>query len=140
MRGWDVVLTNARITIFNKRPDPKSKKFLYYPHKIPDVWFHCSHKTEIQQGSLVSVNEYKIRIPFPQENWIEPPCYQNLMEVGESWTVQKGDFFMVGEWEEGCVEGITHIKKNFPGIAGVVQNYSENFTGLSPHIRISGGD
>ncbi|HIY17899.1 MAG TPA: hypothetical protein IAA44_00665 [Candidatus Blautia avistercoris] len=132
--------TNATITIFNKRPDLQTRKVFYFPHKIEDVWFYCSRKTEIQQGALVSANEYKIRIPFPQQDWVPPSSYQTFAGIVREWTVQDDDFFILGEWDKSFVEGISQVKKEFSGVVGMVLNHTENFIGTSPHIRIGGGD
>ena len=46
------MLTNAEITIFNRRSDKDSKKFVYIPHYISDVWFHTDQKTSVMTGGL----------------------------------------------------------------------------------------
>lgn len=134
------MITNAAITIFNKYPDKSSGKFIYVPHYLPEVWFHAGQKTEVNQGNLASANEYKIRIPFPQEGWLPSESFQRSDKTEGNWTVQEGDFFLVEDWGKECVESITEIKKKFSGTVGIVLNHSENFFGSSPHIRIGGGD
>lgn len=134
------MLTNATITIFNRFSDRGEKKIIYVPHVLPEVWFHANQITRAEQGGLVSANDYKIRIPFPRDGWLPPNDFQDLADPGEHWTVQDQDFFLVGTWEGGSVEGIAEIKRKFSGIAGVILNHSENFFGSSKHIRIGGGD
>ena len=134
------MITNAEITIFNKFADRKQRKMVYVPHYIPQVWLHSALKTAVGQGGLSAASEYKIRIPFPQDGWLPPNDFRDLAETKENWTVQDGDFFIVGKWEGENVEGIAEIKKKFLGVSGMILNHSENFFGSCPHIRIGGGD
>lgn len=134
------MLTNTGITIFNAFSDKKSKKIVYVPHYIDAVWFHADQKTEIVNGGLNSADAYKIRIPYEKfENWISASEFRKSSGVSGKWTVQNGDFFMIGRWTGENVSGIDEIRKNAVGIVGKVLNHSENFFGGSKHIRIGGG-
>lgn len=134
------MLTNATITIFNRFADQKFKKFIYVPHILPDVWFHEKQVIRPEQGGLVSANDYRIRIPFPRDGWLPPNDFKDLADTENQWTVQDKDFFLVGTWEGGPVNGIDELKKKFSGTVGIILNHSENFFGSSQHIRIGGGD
>lgn len=134
------MLTNATITIFNRFADQKLKKFIYVPHILPDVWFHEKQVIRSEQGGLVSANDYRIRIPFPRDGWLPPNDFKDLADTENQWTVQDKDFFLVGTWEGGPVNGIDELKKKFSGTVGIILNHSENFFGSSQHIRIGGGD
>lgn len=134
------MLTNATITIFNRFADQKLKKFIYVPHILPDVWFHEKQVIRPEQGGLVSANDYRIRIPFPRDGWLPPNDFKDLADTENQWTVQDKDFFLVGTWEGGPVNGIDELKKKFSGTVGIILNHSENFFGSSQHIRIGGGD
>ena len=93
------MLTNTGITIFNAFSDKKSKKIVYVPHYIDAVWFHADQKTEIVNGGLNSADAYKIRIPYEKcENWISASEFRKSSGVSGKWTVQNGDFFMIGRW------------------------------------------
>lgn len=134
------MLTNTDITIFNAFPDKKSKKIVYVPYYVDAVWFYEDQKTEIVNGGLGSVDVYKIRIPYEQcGNWIPAVEFRKKSNVSGEWTVQNGDFFMVGSWNGGNVSGIDEIRKKASGIVGKVLNHSGNFFGGSKHIRIGGG-
>lgn len=133
------MLTNAVITIFNKFPDRAIKQFIYVPHFLREVWFHTKQKTTVGESGLVSADEYAIRIPFPCEGWLPPNDFKDLSEPGENWTVQNGDFFLIGEWKGGSVSGINDVRKEFHGVVGTVLSHSENFFGTAQHIRIGGG-
>lgn len=135
-----MVLTNVTITIFNRFADREQKKFVYVPHVLADVWFHAKQVIRPEQGGMVSANDYRIRIPFPRDGWLPPNDFKDLVDAGDYWTVQDKDFFMVGVWDGGSVNGMEEIKKKFSGTAGVILNHSENFFGSSQHIRIGGGD
>lgn len=133
------MITNATITIFNKFPDRESRRFVYVPHVLKDVWFHTDQKTAVADSGLASADSYKIRIPYPCEGWLPPNDYRDLASLHRNWTVQNGDFFLVGEWNGGNVSGIKDIQDKFHGIVGTVLSHSENFFGTVPHIRIGGG-
>lgn len=134
------MLTNAELTIFNKYPDKISKKFVYIPHYVEAVWFYRDQKTSVVDGGLISADAFKIRIPYSEcEDWLPPNDYTELANPDGKWTVQNGDFFIVGAWPGKKISGIEEIKKEFSGVVGRVLSHSENFFGSSPHIRIGGG-
>lgn len=134
------MLVNAAITIFNKFPDRATKKFVYVPHYVEHVWFHTNQKSTVSDKGLHSADEYNVRIPYAEcADWIPPNDYTELSEPEGKWTVQNGDFFILGEWAGEKVDGIADIKKDFFGVAGMVLSHSENFFGSSQHIRIGGG-
>lgn len=140
MRGWIGVLTNAVITIFNKSPDKDSRSFVYMPHVIERAWFHTDQKSSAGEDGLNSADVYQIRIPYEQcADWIPANDFKDLSSPQNSWTIQNGDFFLVGRWEAGAVKGIEEIRKQFQGIVGMILSHSENFFGTSRHIRIGGG-
>ena len=56
------MLTNASITIFNKFPDQKSRKFIYVPHYIGQAWFHKDQKISVASGGMTSADAVKVRI------------------------------------------------------------------------------
>lgn len=133
--------TNAAITIFNQFSDRETRKIVYIPHYIESVWFHTDQKTSVVDGGLSSADTYRIRIPYAEcSDWIPPNDFAELSDPGESWTVQNDDLFIVGQWSGADkVSGMAEIREKFFGIAGKVLSHSENFFGLSKHIRIGGG-
>ena len=134
------MLTNASITIFNKFPDQKSRKFIYIPHYIEHVWFHKDQKISVASGGMTSADSVKVRIPVSEcENWTDEAAFADLIEPGESWTVQDKDFFILGEWTGGPVSDLSELKNGYPGEVWTILSHSENFFGSSQHIRIGGG-
>lgn len=134
------MLTNTDITIFNMFPDRQSKKLVYIPYYIGAVWFHTDQKSDIENGGLKSADVYKIRIPYEQcKNWIPGDEFRKKENVSDQWTVQNGDFFVIGKWTGTYVSGIEEIRRCTSGISGKVLSHSENFHGGSKHIRIGGG-
>lgn len=100
----------------------------------------CGSEDRDCNGGLNSADAYKIRIPYEKcENWISASEFRKSSGVSGKWTVQNGDFFMIGRWTGENVSGIDEIRKNAVGIVGKVLNHSENFFGGSKHIRIGGG-
>ena len=134
------MLTNTSITIFNKFPDQKSRKFIYVPHYIEQVWFHKDQKISVASGGMTSADAVKVRIPVSEcGNWVDEAAFVDLIEPGESWTVQDKDFFILGEWTGGPVSDLAELKNGYPGEVWTVLSHSENFFGSSQHIRIGGG-
>ena len=134
------MLTNASITIFNKFPDQKSRKFIYVPHYIEQVWFHKDQKISVASGGMKSADAVNVRIPVSEcENWVDDAAFADLIEPGESWTVQDKDFFILGEWTGGLVSDLSELKSGYPGEVWTILSHSENFFGSSQHIRIGGG-
>ena len=90
------MLTNASITVFNKFPDQKSRKFIYIPHYIEHVWFHKDQKISVASGGMTSADAVKVRIPVSEcAKWVDEAVFVDLIEPGESWTVQDKDFFIL---------------------------------------------
>lgn len=134
------MLTNAVITIFSRFPNRASRSFNYIPHVIKKAWFYTNQKSSVGDKGFLSADEYKIRIPYEEcGEWLPENDFKELASPGGHWTVQNGDFFLVGEWNKGEVEGIGDIKKEFSGTVGKILSHSENFFGSSKHIRIGGG-
>ena len=134
------MLTNASITIFNKFPDQKSRKFIYIPHYIEHVWFHKDQKVSVASGGMTSADAVKVRIPVSEcAKWVDEAVFVDLIEPGESWTVQDKDFFILGEWTGGPVSDLAELKNGYPGEVWTILSHSENFFGSSQHIRIGGG-
>ena len=134
------MLTNASITIFNKFPDQKSCKFIYIPHYIEHVWFHKDQKISVVSGGMTSADAVKVRIPVSEcAKWVDEAVFVDLIEPGESWTVQDKDFFILGEWTGGPVSDLAELKNGYPGEVWTILSHSENFFGSSQHIRIGGG-
>lgn len=134
------MLTNAVITIFNRFPNRANRSFSYIPHVIQKAWFYTNQKSSVGDRELLSADEYKIRIPYEEcREWLPEKDFRELESTGNHWTVQNGDFFLVGDWKKGEVKGIEEIKKEFSGTVGKVLSHSENFFGSSKHIRIGGG-
>lgn len=134
------MLTNASLTIFNRFPDGQSRKFVYIPYYIPNVWFHTDQKVSVGDGGLKSADIYRIRVPYSEcGDWLPSNDFADLTDPEGKWTVQNGDFFIVGEWTGNKVSGIEEIKKEFSGVVGRINSHSENFFGSSKHIRIGGG-
>ena len=134
------MLTNASITIFNKFPDQKSRKFIYIPHYIEHVWFHKDQKISVASGGMTSADAVKVRIPVSEcAKWVDEAAFVDLIEPGESWTVQDKDFFILGEWTGGPVSSLAELKNGYSGEVWTILSHSENFFGSSQHIRIGGG-
>lgn len=135
------MITNADITIYNRKANPATGRMEYCAMVIKDVWWHTDQKVQMLAADkgLASADEYKIRIPMAGKiGYLPPEGYAALPygKHGGSWTVENGDIFVKGIHEEKIEKPSDLRKKGFQ--VGTVASHSENFTGLCPHIRIGG--
>lgn len=135
------MMTNADITIYNRKANPSTGRMEYCATVVRDVWWHTDQKVQMLAADrgLSSADEYKIRIPFRgRTGYLTPERYAALSygDHVEYWTVENGDVFVKGIHIEIIEKPSDLNRKGF--MTGTVASHSENFTGLCPHIRIGG--
>ena len=135
------MLTNADITIYNRKANPSTGRMEYCATVVMGVWWHTDQKVQILAADkgLSSADEYKIRIPMQgRDGYLLPEKYAALPygDHTEYWTIENGDIFLKGIHKEKIEKPSDLSKKGF--LIGTVASHSENFTGLCPHIRIGG--
>ena len=133
------MLTNATITIYNRKPGNKNTFDTWHRTVIRDVYACVDHKASVGDSGLNSAEVYKIRIPTDVENadqYLPPEEYVKKDNPGDYWTIQIDDHIVLGECDK-------EIEKP-ADLAGVrlrhckVLSWSDNrFRGL-PHWRIGG--
>lgn len=137
------MITNADMTIFNYWYNPATKQKEYRPTRICGVHWHTEQKTAIENGGIVSADQFKIRIPKDahvemNRRFADQKRYALLSpsEVDLFWTADKDDL-IVREIVEDMVTGLKDLKSRYSE-AGKIQSCTVNWFGYNPHIRIGG--
>lgn len=139
------MITNADMTVFNYWYNPDTKQKEYRPTWIRGVHWHAEQKTAIENGGIVSADQYKIRIPDHalvqmRREFVDPKRYSQ-MGVGEVdlyWTADKSDLIARGIVYEP-VTSLKELKQKYAEV-GKIQSCSINLFGGNPHIRIGGAE
>lgn len=135
------MITNADITIYNKKIIKGQDKAEYNPVHIRGVHWYTDIKTEITEKGLVTANVFKIRIPVDADTggkkYVDPETYAKLADVSESWTIENGDIFVRGIVSDDIVKA-SDILQKYKDISGKVLSWSNNIFGSLPHWRIGG--
>lgn len=134
------MVTNADITIYNRKLDPETRTYVWLRTIISSVWWHTEQKVQITDNGLQSADIHKIRIPkktFP-DGYLPPEEYARipLIWAEKHWTVENGDLFVKGIVTDGITKESDLQNKGYQ--IGKVLSHSENFFGGNPHIRIGG--
>ena len=128
------MITNADVTIYNKRVDKKTRQTVYVRTILRDVHWYTNQKVSVGDKGLNSADVIKIRVPTEerQEIFVEPTEYARLEDTAGYWTAANGDLI------EDEITRDTELKSR-GYLAGVILSHSDNRRGSIPHIRIGGG-
>lgn len=136
------MITNANLTIFNKRgKDKVTARPIYFRTQIKGIHFYTEQKIHItEEGGVVSADIYKIRIPESADtegkNYINADLYKNLSneEAKSYWTINNDDLFGKGLLDDFEKEA-DFLKKQY---TGKILSFSDNRRGGLPHWKIGG--
>ncbi len=134
-----MMLTNATITVYNRRYDPLIRFDTWHRTVIENVHVHVDHKASVGDSGLNSAEVYKIRIPADVENadqYLPPDKYAKLKETGEHWTIQIDDQIVIGEYCQK-IEKPSDLKGIHMRHCKVLSWSDNRFGGLS-HWRVEG--
>lgn len=100
------MMTNTKMSIFNKYTNPTTKDVTFKRHIIDNVFWNNVNENTINEG--YDKND-KVNVYIPKdvnnfEKYIEAKKYN-----GNGWTIQKGDFIVRGVTEETEVRGIKEL-------------------------------
>jgi len=133
------VLTNATITVYNRRYDSLTRFDTWHRTVIENVHIYVNHKASVGDSGLNSAEVYKIRIPTDVENadqYLLPEEYAKLEDPEEHWTIQTDDQIVLGEYNQEIEKPadlkdvrLRHCK---------VLSWSDNRFGGLPHWKIEG--
>lgn len=138
------MITNADITIFNKRYIPDQRTEMFVATQIKDVSFY-SRKGTSGSREKDSTDTYTIRIP--ENSDASGKKYAEAMEYVEMdeetypgfWTIQPGSIIVRGLSELKTATE-TELKQKYPEVVEVT-NFTDNRDRCSPivsHWRIGG--
>ena len=134
------MITNADITIYNRKRNPETKKMEYCRTILKGVHWYTDQKVTVGENGLKSADVYKIRVPMDnrEDNYLTPEKYAALPwgEHTKYWTIENGDLFIKGEVELEITKPSDLESPHSPW--GTVVSYSDNRFGGLPHIRIGG--
>lgn len=107
--GFDNMMTNASMSVFNKCVEPSTKEVSYKKAPLLDVFWDDSLGINLNAG-YENADKVNIYIPFDKneddmKNYKEPKEYN-----GNGWTLQNGDFIIKGDVVETEVDGIKDLK------------------------------
>ena len=133
------MLTNATITIYNRKPGNKNTFDTWHRTVIRDVHVYVDHKASVGDSGLNSAEVYKIRIPTDVENadqYLPPEEFAKKDNPGDYWTIQIDDHIVLEECTKEIEKPadlkdvrLRHCK---------VLSWSDNRFGGLPHWRIGG--
>lgn len=102
------MITNSKMSIFNKYTDSKTKDVIYIKHVIDNVFWDDSKGVNLSMG-YDKADKVNIYIPFDKNDmsdYVTPKLY-----TGKGWTIQNGDFIVRGEVTETQVSKIKDLSK-----------------------------
>lgn len=99
--------TNADITIFNARYDPKGRTEVLIPTEIRHVSLLESEASSAIKGVWTEKSVFKIRIPLvgsviqAGREYVPEEVYKGLTDVTDVWTIQKSAIIVLGSYKGG---------------------------------------
>ncbi len=133
------MLTNADITIYNRKFDKKTGFDLWNRTVIRGVHVYVDHKVSVGDTGLNSANVFKIRIPDNVGNsdlYLPPEEYAALENPSGHWTIQNDDYIVIGVCDLE-IERPAELQSIRPLHCKVI-SWSDNRFGGLPHWRIGG--
>ena len=100
------MMTNTKMTIYNKYLDPFTHKTTYKKHLIENVFWDESLGINLNMG-YENADKVNVYIPYDKNDFStykEPKQFNN-----EGWTLQNGDFMVKGEINLDEVSGIKDL-------------------------------
>lgn len=134
-----MMITNATITIYNRKRGDKDTYDTWNRTVLRDVHVYIDHKTALTESGLKSADVYKIRIPEEVENadrYLPPEEYERAETSEEYWTIQNDDQIVIGECEMEIEKpsNLTAVSQRHCK----VNSWSDNRFGSIPHWRVGG--
>lgn len=113
------MMTNTKMTIYNKYLDTLTHKKTYKRHIIDNVFWDDSLGVNLNMG-YENADKVNIYIPYDKNDFStykEPKQYN-----GSGWTLQNGDFIVKGEVDIEEVSGIKELSQYETFTITVVDN------------------
>lgn len=103
------MITNTKMSIFNKYTDSFTKNIIYKKHIIDHAFWDDSKGVNLNRGydEADAVNVYIPKDKNDMSQYVKPKQY-----VGNGWTIKNGDFIIKGEVLETEVLGIKDLSNH----------------------------
>ena len=100
------MMTNTKMSVFNRYTEPFTKKISFKKHIIDNVFWDDSNGVNLDHGydKADKVNVYIPKDKNDLSNYVQPKQYN-----GNGWTLNNGDFIIKGEVLENEVNGIKDL-------------------------------
>lgn len=130
------MLTNADITLFNRRYNPVTRVDDWQRTYIKGVSWMAAQDTTSGPSGIIRENVVRVRIPQVADAGDRVYMPKELyIGAGDSWTIQQGDYIV-----KGLVDFEAPTKENLkvtPDTYSIV-GFADNRRGGLPHWRITG--
>lgn len=140
------MISNADITIFNKRLDTEQRTDMYYPTRIKGVSYYKRRGVSAGNQSMSTNNTHTIRIPIDadteKKKYTDETTYKSLSadEFVKYWTIQPGAIIVKALVESDDPVREIELEEKYGEIIRVV-DFTENTdrcSEQSKHWRIGG--
>lgn len=132
------MITNADITIYNKKYTPETRADTWRRTFLQGVHFYHENKVQPSERGLVNADLYKIRIPQDvgtDKAYVPQAEYQAAEDISSLWTIQKGDYIVRGAGPD--IANIQELQQSGMETCKII-SWSDNRRGGLPHWRIEG--
>lgn len=100
------MMTNTKITVYNKYLEPFTHTTIYKKHLIENVFWDDSLGVNLNMG-YENADKVNVYIPYDKNDLTGYTEAKNYNGVG--WTLQNGDFMVKGEVDLETVNGIKDL-------------------------------
>ena len=100
------MMTNAKMTIYNKYLDPFTHKSIYKKHLVDNVFWDDNLGVNLNMG-YENADKVNVYIPYDKNDlssYKTPKQYN-----GEGWTLQNGDFMVKGDVNIPEITGVKDL-------------------------------
>ena len=133
------MLTNADITIYNRKCDKGTRLNTWRRTLIRSVHIYVDHKVSAGESGMNSAEVYKIRIPAAvsaARQYLSAEEYAACKDVSGRWTIQNEDYVVLGDCQAE-IEKPADFQRLAVRYCKIV-SWSDNRFGGLPHWRIGG--
>ena len=135
------MITNADITIYNTKINPRSRLPEYNKTIIEGIHIYTDQKISVDASGAHSADIYKIRIPVDAfcegKIYVSPEEYHSMDDISDVWTIQNADIAVIGKVLEDIVKP-SDILNKYKDSSFQICSWSDNRFGSLPHWRIGG--
>jgi hypothetical protein len=128
------MMTNTKMTVYNKYLEPFTHKTIFKKHVIDNVFWDDSLGINLSSG-YENADKVNVYIPYNKNNlsdYKKPKQYN-----GEGWTLQNGDFMVKGETDLETVNSIKDLSNYEVFVMTVCDNKDFGSSNMQ-HFEIRG--